>query len=252
MATFEELMKKDYGEDFENKFIKVKNRVLSAYKSEKTLIARADSIVDTVLALKLDIDSLSAAFAYPFVLQNNEIIEDFAEFAEVYKILKSLLSVEEFSNKYTDPAGLKEMLLAITKDIRVVIIKSAQMLVLARENVKKTTDKKAQELFMAIDDIYAPFAARLGLSPHFGNVFSSDVFYHAVPDITQKRAAMGILAVEMECAALYTVAAHTGRRALGILTISDHLLTGESTTAEERQTSFTDMMRLALETAIRL
>jgi len=95
-------------------------------------------------------------------------------------------------------------------------------------------------------------AARLGLSPHFGNVFSSDVFYHAVPDITQKRAAMGILAVEMECAALYTVAAHTGRRALGILTISDHLLTGESTTAEERQTSFTDMMRLALETAIRL
>ncbi|MBQ7917785.1 MAG: bifunctional (p)ppGpp synthetase/guanosine-3',5'-bis(diphosphate) 3'-pyrophosphohydrolase [Clostridia bacterium] len=164
MATFEELMKKDYGEDFENKFIKVKNRVLSAYKSEKTLIARADSIVDTVLALKLDIDSLSAAFAYPFVLQNNEIIEDFAEFAEVYKILKSLLSVEEFSNKYTDPAGLKEMLLAITKDIRVVIIKSAQMLVLARENVKKTTDKKAQELFMAIDDIYAPFAARLGLS----------------------------------------------------------------------------------------
>ncbi|MBE5755925.1 MAG: bifunctional (p)ppGpp synthetase/guanosine-3',5'-bis(diphosphate) 3'-pyrophosphohydrolase [Clostridiales bacterium] len=164
MATFEELMKKDYGEDFENKFVKVKNRVLSAYKSEKTLIARADSIVDTVLGLKLDIDSLSAAYAYPFVLQNSEIIEEFAEFTEVYKILKSLLSVEEFSNKYTDPAGLKEMLLAITKDIRVVIIKSAQMLVLARENVKKTTDKKAQELFMAIDDIYAPFAARLGLS----------------------------------------------------------------------------------------
>lgn len=164
MATFEELMKKEYGEDFENKFLKVKNKVLSANKNEKILLVRADAIVDTVLNLKLDIDSLSAAFAYPFILQNNETLEDFAEFTEVYKILKSLLSVEEFSNKYTDPAGLKEMLLAITKDIRVVIIKSAQMLVLARENVKKTADKKAQELFMAIDDIYAPFAARLGLS----------------------------------------------------------------------------------------
>ena len=61
---------------------------------------------------------------------------------------------------------------------------------------------------------------------------------------------MGILAVEMEAAALYMNAARAGKRALAICTISDSLVTGEATTAEERQTSFTAMMELALETAI--
>ena len=63
---------------------------------------------------------------------------------------------------------------------------------------------------------------------------------------------MGVMCVEMETAALYMTAARCQKKALGILTISDHLLTGEATTAEERQTSFTQMMELALETAIRL
>ena len=61
---------------------------------------------------------------------------------------------------------------------------------------------------------------------------------------------MGALAVEMEAAALYCNAARAGRRALAICTISDHLVTGEGLPAEARQTSFTDMMRLALETAV--
>ena len=164
MATFEGLMKKDYGDDFENKFVKVKNKILSANKNDKVLNARADAIVETIFNLKLDIDSLSAAYAYPFILEHRELLEEFVGFPEIFKILKSLLAVEEYSIQYTDPAGLKEMLLAITKDIRVVIVKSAQMLVLARENVKKVNDKQAQALFMSIDDIYAPFAARLGLS----------------------------------------------------------------------------------------
>lgn len=93
-------------------------------------------------------------------------------------------------------------------------------------------------------------ANRLGITPHFGNVFSSDCFYNADPAVTERWAAMGVLAVEMECAALYTVAARCRTNALGILTISDHLLTGEATTSLERQTSFTQMMELALETAI--
>ncbi len=63
---------------------------------------------------------------------------------------------------------------------------------------------------------------------------------------------MGVLAVEMEAAALYLHAARAGKGALAICTVSDHLLTGEATNAEERQNSFTDMMTLALETAIRL
>lgn len=103
-------------------------------------------------------------------------------------------------------------------------------------------------LLKAVDNT----ALRLGIAPHFGNVFSSDIFYHDDEDVIQKRRLMGILAVEMECAGLYTVAARQGKNALGILTISDHLLTGENTTAEERQTSFTDMITLALETAITL
>lgn len=95
-------------------------------------------------------------------------------------------------------------------------------------------------------------ASEMGLKAHFGNVFSSDVFYNDDPEVNAKWARLGVLAVEMECAALYTVAAREGKNALGILTVSDHLITSESTTAEERQTSFTDMMKLSLETAVRL
>ena len=61
---------------------------------------------------------------------------------------------------------------------------------------------------------------------------------------------MGVMAVEMEAAGLYMNAARAGKRALAICTISDHLITGELTTAEERQNSFTEMMKVALETAI--
>ena len=62
---------------------------------------------------------------------------------------------------------------------------------------------------------------------------------------------LGVLAIEMEAAALYMNAARAGKKALAICTISDHLLTGELTTAEERQNSFTQMMELALEVAVR-
>ena len=95
-------------------------------------------------------------------------------------------------------------------------------------------------------------AEELNIKAHFGNVFSTDVFYNDDPDVTEKWSRFGVLAVEMETAALYTVAAAEGKNALSILTVSDHLLTGESTTAEERANTFTDMMRLSLETAIRL
>ena len=78
-----------------------------------------------------------------------------------------------------------------------------------------------------------------------GNVLSSDVFYRENPR-TERWIAMGVLAVEMEVAALYMNAARSGNRALGILTISDHILTGEVTTSEQRQTSFTNMMEVAL------
>ena len=85
---------------------------------------------------------------------------------------------------------------------------------------------------------------RFGYHYMVGNVFSSDTFYGENPH-TDKWMTMGVLAVEMEISALYMNAARSGNRALGICTISDHILTGEATTAEERQTTFTKMMDVA-------
>jgi len=85
---------------------------------------------------------------------------------------------------------------------------------------------------------------RLGYNYKVGNVFSSDTFYSENPH-NDKWMNMGVLAIEMEIAALYMNAARSGNRALGICTISDHILTGEVTTAEERQTTFTHMMDVA-------
>lgn len=87
------------------------------------------------------------------------------------------------------------------------------------------------------------------MSMKVGNVLSADRFYNEELD-KNKLADYGVLAVEMEAAGLYTLAAKYDRKALTILTISDHLLTGEETTAEERQTTFNDMIVLALETAV--
>ena len=84
-----------------------------------------------------------------------------------------------------------------------------------------------------------------------GNVFSSDTFYDA-SNSTMKWASMGVLAVEMEAAALYMTAASLGKRALAICSISDSLVTGEELTAAQRQTVFTNMIRIALETAVRI
>ena len=85
---------------------------------------------------------------------------------------------------------------------------------------------------------------QLGYRYQVGNVCTSDTFYSENPH-NEKWTAMGVLAVEMEIAALYMNAARSGNRALAICTISDHILTGEVTTAEERQTTFTKMMDVA-------
>jgi hypothetical protein len=95
-------------------------------------------------------------------------------------------------------------------------------------------------------------AERLGASYSVGNLLSSDVFYNDNPDARLGWTKMGVLGVEMEAAALYMNAARLGRRALAVCTVSDHLITGESLDADLRQTSFTEMMEIALNAAIRL
>ena len=93
-------------------------------------------------------------------------------------------------------------------------------------------------------------AVSKGWQPKAGPVVSSDMFYAENPEEWKLWAKFGCLALEMECAELYTLAAKYNREALCLLTISDSMVTGESTTAEERQTTFTRMMETALETAI--
>ncbi|MDT1800476.1 purine-nucleoside phosphorylase, partial [Salmonella enterica subsp. enterica serovar Oslo] len=78
------------------------------------------------------------------------------------------------------------------------------------------------------------------------------MFYREDKSVVEKLMQHGVLGVEMETTALYTIAARFGVNALTILTVSDHLLTGEETSSEERQTTFNEMMEVALDTAISL
>lgn len=95
-------------------------------------------------------------------------------------------------------------------------------------------------------------AKKIGVELKVGNLLSSDTFYDADEDSLKMWARIGSIAVEMEAAALYLNAMMLKKRALAICTISDLPFTGESCTAEERQNTFTDMMKIALETAIRM
>ncbi len=89
-----------------------------------------------------------------------------------------------------------------------------------------------------------------GTAAHVGLLFSGDSFYASRPELTRRMAEYGVLAIEMEASALYTLAAKHGRRALAICTVSDHVLTGEETTAAEREQTFGEMVEIALTAAL--
>ncbi|WP_156288533.1 purine-nucleoside phosphorylase [Oceanobacillus salinisoli] len=143
---------------------------------------------------------------------------------------------------------------ALQKDVKVRDVILAQ---------GATTDSQTNRLiFNGID--FAPLADfellknayeignEKGLNLQVGNVFTSDSFYRDNgQEINELLASYQVLAVEMETTALYTLAAKYGRNALSVLTVSDHILTGEETTAEERQTTFNEMMEIALDTIIK-
>ncbi|PLS17064.1 purine-nucleoside phosphorylase [Bacillus sp. M6-12] len=140
---------------------------------------------------------------------------------------------------------------AIQKDVRV------RDVILA---MSASTDSQFNRLtFGGVD--YAPTAdfdllkkaydagTAKGLQLKVGNVFTADSFYNENSEL-EKWARYQILAVEMETAALYTLAAKFDRKALSVLTVSDHILTGEETTADERQTTFNEMIEVALDASI--
>lgn len=95
-------------------------------------------------------------------------------------------------------------------------------------------------------------ANRLDQKIQVGNVFTADLFYTPQPEMFEVMEQYGILAVEMETAGLYGVAAEYGKKALAVLTVSDHIKTGEQTSADERENTFKDMMELTLESALSL
>ena len=93
-------------------------------------------------------------------------------------------------------------------------------------------------------------AEKLNKKVHVGNIFTADLFYTPQPEMFALMEKHGILAVEMEAAGLYGVAAELGKKALTVLTVSDHIKTGEQTTAAERENTFKDMMELTLESIL--
>ncbi len=93
-------------------------------------------------------------------------------------------------------------------------------------------------------------AKKLGITVHAGNIHTGDVFYEQDDNWWKRWADMGTMAMEMEAAALYINAAYCGKKALCICTISNDFVTGEETTAKERETTFNDMVKIALDTAI--
>lgn len=141
---------------------------------------------------------------------------------------------------------------AIQKDVKVRDVILAQ---------GSTTDSQINRMvFNGID--YAPLAdfdllkkaydigVEKGLNLRVGNVFTSDTFYREnAKEINELLAKYKVLAIEMETSALYTLAAKFDRQALSVLTVSDHIITGEETSSEERQTTFNEMMEIALDTA---
>ena len=92
-------------------------------------------------------------------------------------------------------------------------------------------------------------AEKKGTPTHVGGIYSSDVFYDERPDLNEQMTRHGILGVEMEAAELYTLAARYRRRALAVLTVSDHLQTGEALPSKDREQSFGDMVEIALQAA---
>lgn len=152
-----------YSENEVEKIMNIQKMLNERFSDDKQLLYDSKDIAKIVINLKLDANSVCSALIFPFAKKDKLQVSEIED-SEVSSLISMLLKCDVLSKNYTDADGLKEMLLAITKDIRVIIIKSAEMLVLARKNVKNCGNKEAMAIFQAIDDIFSPISARLGLS----------------------------------------------------------------------------------------
>ncbi len=145
----------------------------------------AEEVANIIINLKLDADSVCAALLFPYAevaRKNSEAAQQInalttSDKKDVAVLVGSLAKCDELSKNYSDADGLKEMLIAITKDIRVIIIKAAQILVFARHN-KDVKNEESEKVFRSIDDIFAPIAARLGLSEIKSELQDLSFYYH--------------------------------------------------------------------------
>jgi purine-nucleoside phosphorylase len=159
----------------------------------------------------------------------NEVIRDYG--------VRKLVRIGSAGSMQTH-VGLRDIVLAMTSST----ISTPSRGIFKEVNFAPAADfELLQSAFMA--------ARKKNVRVHVGGIYSSDVFYDERPDLNEQMTRHGILAVEMETAELYTLAARYGVRALAVLTISDHLLTGEALPPEDRQSSFSDMVTIALEAA---
>lgn len=167
-------------------------------------------------------------------------------------------SISIYVNELIQSYGVKKLIRVgtcggVQKDIKVrdVII---AMTSCTDSNMNRLTfpgfDYAPSANFELLRNAYDAGVAK-NLQVKVGNVLTADVFYRESMDMVKKLADHGVLAVEMETTALYTIAAKYGVDALAILTVSDHIFTGEETSSEERQTTFNDMMVMALEAIIK-
>jgi len=159
----------------------------------------------------------------------NELIRDFG--------VQTLIRIGS-AGGMSEQVGLRDVILAMTS----TTVSTPSRTIMKELNFAPVAD---WGLLRAAADI----AAAKGVKTHVGGIYSSDTFYDERPDLNEQMVRHGILAVEMEAAELYTLAARYQRRALAVLTVSDHLQTGEALPASERETSFADMVEIALEAA---
>jgi purine-nucleoside phosphorylase len=230
--------------------------------------AKAGDIADTIL---LPGDPLRAKYIAETFLENavlyNEVRGMYG-YTGTYKgkrisVQGTGMGVPSFSiyaQELIEQYGVKNLIRvgtagALTQDIKVRDVVLAMSASTDSATNRKRFDNKLDYAPTASFDLLKKAydtATERDMNVQVGPVFTSDLFYNDDKEWVQEFANYGLLAVEMETAALYTLAAKFGVKGLAILTISDHLLTGEETSSEERQLTFNQMIEMALETTTKL
>lgn len=212
---------------------------------------RAKYIAETFLEDVVQYNTVRNAFGYTGTYKGKKISVQGTGMG----IPSIMIYVEELIQEY----GVETLMRVgsaggMKKEVEIRDVVLAQAATTDSSVIKNTFDNQVDFSPIADFDLLKTayeIGSKKGMKIKVGNVLSADRFYNKELD-KMKLADYGVLAVEMETAGLYLLAAKYNKKALSLLTISDHLLTGEETTSEEREKTFDDMMIIALETALQI